>query len=232
MIRRPPRSTLFPYTTLFRSLAVLRDTVGEVPYDGARLGVAPRMAAVVLHGHADNAAGKVGGPSLALGLLLFLVGQLVPPAQLFQQYVVELRIAGGDVCALGVRAVLGEQVDAVLLHAEQRAEVSAALHHVLGGVVEVGRTRMLEGRVAVARPRQAEVVARQVVAGLRVLAALGAQRLHVEHVHVAHVRLQALRRLAGVAYGPRAAVDLVPERVLHRGLVVAALGLDAARILL
>src|SRR2546425_2358371 len=25
MIRRPPRSTLFPYTTLFRSLAVLRD---------------------------------------------------------------------------------------------------------------------------------------------------------------------------------------------------------------
>src|SRR2546429_5920371 len=25
MIRRPPRSTLFPYTTLFRSLAVARD---------------------------------------------------------------------------------------------------------------------------------------------------------------------------------------------------------------
>src|SRR2546425_8829197 len=32
MIRRPPRSTLFPYTTLFRSLAhprVLADRVGE-----------------------------------------------------------------------------------------------------------------------------------------------------------------------------------------------------------
>src|SRR2546430_16861381 len=27
MIRRPPRSTLFPYTTLFRSLAQLRDRV-------------------------------------------------------------------------------------------------------------------------------------------------------------------------------------------------------------
>src|SRR3712207_8080628 len=27
MIRRPPRSTLFPYTTLFRSLAVRRDAV-------------------------------------------------------------------------------------------------------------------------------------------------------------------------------------------------------------
>src|SRR5256886_17441056 len=29
MIRRPPRSTLFPYTTLFRSRAGLHDTVGE-----------------------------------------------------------------------------------------------------------------------------------------------------------------------------------------------------------
>src|SRR2546430_8113686 len=29
MIRRPPRSTLFPYTTLFRSSQVLRDTVVE-----------------------------------------------------------------------------------------------------------------------------------------------------------------------------------------------------------
>src|SRR3712207_8385995 len=33
MIRRPPRSTLFPYTTLFRSLGVLAggDRVGDVP---------------------------------------------------------------------------------------------------------------------------------------------------------------------------------------------------------
>src|SRR2546422_5746913 len=29
MIRRPPRSTLFPYTTLFRSLACLRDLMAE-----------------------------------------------------------------------------------------------------------------------------------------------------------------------------------------------------------
>src|SRR5690242_20784331 len=36
MIRRPPRSTLFPYTTLFRSL--LRDAVGEHAEDAeARL---------------------------------------------------------------------------------------------------------------------------------------------------------------------------------------------------
>src|SRR2546430_8367065 len=30
MIRRPPRSTLFPYTTLFRSLGVYRDTCSEL----------------------------------------------------------------------------------------------------------------------------------------------------------------------------------------------------------
>src|SRR2546429_1265268 len=29
MIRRPPRSTLFPYTTLFRSLVGARDRLGE-----------------------------------------------------------------------------------------------------------------------------------------------------------------------------------------------------------
>jgi len=30
MIRRPPRSTLFPYTTLFRSGGVTGDTLGAV----------------------------------------------------------------------------------------------------------------------------------------------------------------------------------------------------------
>src|SRR5258705_7199915 len=60
MIRRPPRSTLFPYTTLFRS-------------------------AVIFHRDADDAAGEIGRPALAFGLLLLLVGQLIPPAQLFQQ---------------------------------------------------------------------------------------------------------------------------------------------------
>src|SRR2546430_13548600 len=44
MIRRPPRSTLFPYTTLFRSLLVAR---GEVP-DLPRL---PDQAANILAGH-------------------------------------------------------------------------------------------------------------------------------------------------------------------------------------
>src|SRR5256885_12065036 len=47
MIRRPPRSTLFPYTTLFRSVA-------ELPFDrGANAGVRRGVVADV-----DDAAGR------------------------------------------------------------------------------------------------------------------------------------------------------------------------------
>src|SRR5260221_6555003 len=35
MIRRPPRSTLFPYTTLFRSFAAVDDVIVSVPLDAA-----------------------------------------------------------------------------------------------------------------------------------------------------------------------------------------------------
>src|SRR5258707_13890113 len=36
MIRRPPRSTLFPYTTLFRSQADIQDAPGAVPLPPVR----------------------------------------------------------------------------------------------------------------------------------------------------------------------------------------------------
>src|SRR5437868_8779443 len=41
MIRRPPRSTLFPYTTLFRSLLRRRNLGGDVRGDRRVAGVAP-----------------------------------------------------------------------------------------------------------------------------------------------------------------------------------------------
>src|SRR5258707_6880194 len=41
MIRRPPRSTLFPYTTLFRSIAVVRRDLQSLLIGGRRLGRAP-----------------------------------------------------------------------------------------------------------------------------------------------------------------------------------------------
>src|SRR2546422_7928816 len=46
MIRRPPRSTLFPYTTLFRSLVVLRDAGPEHPRRRQRRAQALRDRAV------------------------------------------------------------------------------------------------------------------------------------------------------------------------------------------
>src|SRR2546430_4391286 len=47
MIRRPPRSTLFPYTTLFRSLEHLQRALP--PFGGAEL----RAAGAAEHGAAD-----------------------------------------------------------------------------------------------------------------------------------------------------------------------------------
>src|SRR3712207_9293580 len=50
MIRRPPRSTLFPYTTLFRS-ADMAERTGLSPselFDGGRLGT-EELAALVEH---------------------------------------------------------------------------------------------------------------------------------------------------------------------------------------
>src|SRR3712207_8016711 len=52
MIRRPPRSTLFPYTTLFRSLGALRRDRDDV--------------GVVDHGHVDVGGLADGRPHLLL----------------------------------------------------------------------------------------------------------------------------------------------------------------------
>src|SRR3712207_4579230 len=59
MIRRPPRSTLFPYTTLFRSrvLSVLRVQVGD-PAERRQAGHEAVLAAPI-----DDEAGDVGQAS-------------------------------------------------------------------------------------------------------------------------------------------------------------------------
>ena len=134
---------------------------------------------------------------------------------------VELRVTGGDLGTHRMRAVLGQQAHAFALHPEVGAEVAAAFHDVFGGVVQIGRTRVLDLGRAVAGPGQAEVVAGHVVAGFLVHHfALALERLHVEGAHVAHVSLQALRALAGVADGPDRGVDFAQD-VFHHGLVHA-----------
>src|SRR5258705_10308492 len=47
MIRRPPRSTLFPYTTLFRSPRRLVDASRTAVRDAARPALAPRAVPLV-----------------------------------------------------------------------------------------------------------------------------------------------------------------------------------------
>src|SRR3712207_7866568 len=49
MIRRPPRSTLFPYTTLFRSLAGAGVRLRALAADGEALSVAEAGPAADLH---------------------------------------------------------------------------------------------------------------------------------------------------------------------------------------
>src|SRR3712207_7784644 len=61
MIRRPPRSTLFPYTTLFRSIAVALDRHGRD--DRERVDRQDRHVAVVLHrrGRRHDGGGDAAG---------------------------------------------------------------------------------------------------------------------------------------------------------------------------
>src|SRR2546430_13035013 len=54
MIRRPPRSTLFPYTTLFRSLSVLPISAPSAIYDARSGCIEPS--------HCEFVRGVRGGP--------------------------------------------------------------------------------------------------------------------------------------------------------------------------
>src|SRR3712207_9584567 len=54
MIRRPPRSTLFPYTTLFRSSQRSLLERGMERADPALAGLAPALRRQVIHGDAND----------------------------------------------------------------------------------------------------------------------------------------------------------------------------------
>src|SRR5256884_9059948 len=64
MIRRPPRSTLFPYTTLFRSVVALAELVRHRPV-GQGI-VAHDMCHGVVEGRADTAH-AAAAPDVGLG---------------------------------------------------------------------------------------------------------------------------------------------------------------------
>src|SRR3989454_2760315 len=80
MIRRPPRSTLFPYTTLFRS-AVGHDRDG-VLLDRQRV----RLLGVLVDGHADpRHTRRVGNGEVVTGLDAHLAPDLDLPAQVHEE---------------------------------------------------------------------------------------------------------------------------------------------------
>src|SRR5258707_8705186 len=57
MIRRPPRSTLFPYTTLFRSVCGLAELLRHRP------GTAPRTSASLHSDEGNHDPGRIGSLS-------------------------------------------------------------------------------------------------------------------------------------------------------------------------
>src|SRR2546430_17529602 len=88
MIRRPPRSTLFPYTTLFRSL--LADikarngrAMGERIVDGARAIHQATRGAPQIVLCALNGAAAGGGANLALGCDLRIAAESAKIGQVF-----------------------------------------------------------------------------------------------------------------------------------------------------
>src|SRR2546430_11252296 len=88
MIRRPPRSTLFPYTTLFRScvLGVALATWGVPVLVSLGAGELPAVADVTVDGWALGVAAGIGACSgLAAGLAPGLFATRVPPADAIQR---------------------------------------------------------------------------------------------------------------------------------------------------
>src|SRR3989442_3617909 len=72
MIRRPPRSTLFPYTTLFRSLrytgrfeVLTPDRNGDGTYDALVIRAAVEVCATSSFGVSGLLAGAAGSPEIA-----------------------------------------------------------------------------------------------------------------------------------------------------------------------
>src|SRR3712207_5294671 len=99
MIRRPPRSTLFPYTTLFRSRIVITDRKKDLIVNDKGDNVSPQRVEGMLTLQPEIAQAMVVGDRRP-----HLVGLLVPEPELVTRL-------GGDQAA--VRVALGKAIDRV-----------------------------------------------------------------------------------------------------------------------
>src|SRR2546425_9512097 len=97
MIRRPPRSTLFPYTTLFRSVEDMKPTVESVRNDADRLTQA--MAQIE-----SRRLGGMGGDGLEL---------LIGTVERSEEHTSELQSLAYLVCRLLLEKKKKKTVDTV-----------------------------------------------------------------------------------------------------------------------
>src|SRR5688572_32531773 len=84
MIRRPPRSTLFPYTTLFRSYTSIASPEGNVYFNPT--------------GNPGMATG--GSGDVLTGILTALLAQHYTPLQRSEEHTSELQSQSNLVCRL------------------------------------------------------------------------------------------------------------------------------------
>src|SRR5258708_28416240 len=123
MIRRPPRSTLFPYTTLFRSIPLVREVLHEAATEESDLDAVaytqgPGLAGALLVGAAvaNSLAFGLGIPAIGVhhleGHLLSPLLEKNAPSFPF----VALLVSGGHtqlmrVSGVGEYKILGETLD-------------------------------------------------------------------------------------------------------------------------
>src|SRR2546427_9926598 len=102
MIRRPPRSTLFPYTTLFRSVVTTIDTIKEegLLANAEKVGAVIRDALAEVHGITE-----IRGMGLMIGVELGqacgeLVKKALDAALRSEEHTSELQSQSNLVCRL------------------------------------------------------------------------------------------------------------------------------------
>src|SRR5690625_7007204 len=71
MIRRPPRSTLFPYTTLFRSADDTGGVVRAQPVGGRQLAVTAELAQAGQQPPADRKSTRLNSSHVAISYAVF-----------------------------------------------------------------------------------------------------------------------------------------------------------------
>src|SRR3712207_112022 len=138
MIRRPPRSTLFPYTTLFRSKGIPADTVIE----------AIESALVTAYRHADGAAKHVRvHVDRKSGEVAVLAQELGPDGEVVREWD-DTPTDFGRIAASTAKQVIVQRLrDAE--HEQTFGEYSGKEGDIVSGIVQAHERRNVQGTVLI-----------------------------------------------------------------------------------